>query len=201
MRRRISIRGRVRPSVRRSVGPSVGPSRVIFKGEKYAYQAHLVPCIRPCFLSLCLSICMGVCHYKSDFMSLYVCLCWCLSFFLSVRVYVFEFPDQISISLALFVHAFSKDSSSKFVREKDALSLKVTGKKEEKTSQTEGRKYALDSRFYDDDEFLLNHKAEGEPSKISPPLSISFIFFLFFFPFFFSCLCGGRNDVARWKQL
>ena len=44
MRRRISIRGRVRPSVR----PSVCPSRVIFEGEKYAYKAHLVPCIRPC---------------------------------------------------------------------------------------------------------------------------------------------------------
>ena len=41
----------VRPQVRRSVGPSVGPSRVIFEGEKYAYQAHLVPCIRPCFYS------------------------------------------------------------------------------------------------------------------------------------------------------
>ena len=36
MRRRISMRGRVRPT------------RVIFEGEKYAYQAHLVPCIRPC---------------------------------------------------------------------------------------------------------------------------------------------------------
>ena len=45
MRRRISIRGRVRPSV----GPSVRISRVIFEGEKYAYKAHPVPCIRPCF--------------------------------------------------------------------------------------------------------------------------------------------------------
>ena len=29
--------------------PSVRPSGVIFEGKKYAYQAHLVPCIRPCF--------------------------------------------------------------------------------------------------------------------------------------------------------
>ena len=38
------------PSVRRSVGPS----HVIFEAEKYAYEAHLVPCIRSCFyLFLC----------------------------------------------------------------------------------------------------------------------------------------------------
>ena len=45
MRRRIFIRG----CVRSSVGPSVRMSRVIFEGEKNAYLAHLVPCIRPCF--------------------------------------------------------------------------------------------------------------------------------------------------------
>ena len=43
MRSRIFLKNYVRPSVR--------PSRVIFEGEKYAYQAHLVPCIRPCFTS------------------------------------------------------------------------------------------------------------------------------------------------------
>ena len=48
MRRRISIRGRVRPSVGPQVHRSVGPSRVIFGGENYAYQAHLVRCIWPC---------------------------------------------------------------------------------------------------------------------------------------------------------
>ena len=48
MRRRISTSGHVRPSVGPSVRPSVGPSRVVFEGEKNAYQAHLVPCIRPC---------------------------------------------------------------------------------------------------------------------------------------------------------
>ena len=37
-------------SVRPSVCPSVSPSLVIFEGEKYAYEAHLAPCIRPCFL-------------------------------------------------------------------------------------------------------------------------------------------------------
>ena len=31
-----------------SVRPSVGRSRVIFEVEKYAYKAHLVPCILPC---------------------------------------------------------------------------------------------------------------------------------------------------------
>ena len=36
MRRRISIRGRVRPSFSRSVRPSVRLSQVIYKGEKYA---------------------------------------------------------------------------------------------------------------------------------------------------------------------
>ena len=45
MRRRISIRGCVRPSARRSVGRSVRPQ--LFSNT---YQAHLVPCIRPCFL-------------------------------------------------------------------------------------------------------------------------------------------------------
>ena len=30
-----------------SVHWSIRPSRVIFEGELYAYQAHLVPCIRP----------------------------------------------------------------------------------------------------------------------------------------------------------
>ena len=39
MRRRISIRGRVRPSVRPSVRWSVCPSRVIFEGEKYILGA------------------------------------------------------------------------------------------------------------------------------------------------------------------
>ena len=39
----------VRPSVRPSVRLSVCPSRVFFEGEKYAFQAHLVPCIRPCY--------------------------------------------------------------------------------------------------------------------------------------------------------
>ena len=68
MRCRISVRGRVRPSVGPSVRPSVhwsvlpsvhrsvGPSRVIFEGEKYAYQAHLVPCIRPYFVIHSLSL-------------------------------------------------------------------------------------------------------------------------------------------------
>ena len=43
MRRRISIRGRVRPSVRQSIFPCY------FRRWKYAYYARLVPCIWPCF--------------------------------------------------------------------------------------------------------------------------------------------------------
>ena len=42
MRRRISIRGRVRPSVRRSVGPSVRMSRVIFEQRIWTFLRRKV---------------------------------------------------------------------------------------------------------------------------------------------------------------
>ena len=85
MRSRISIRGRVRPSVGPSVRRPVGWSRVIFEDEKYAYQAHLVPCIILCRVSSCQSAEM------------------------SIFVVVILFDGSIEITMEIFLRLFGNE--------------------------------------------------------------------------------------------